>query len=100
MCQEREGERQGKYNKAYTQNIFHRRAYLIDPSVHSLPLEQLPGVGHQPDRVAEHDDDADVDTDSRHQHVLSANVTLDNWTCQFICDMSCQNGDIRFQICL
>ena len=43
-----------------------------------VELTQLPGVGHQPDGVAEHDDDADVDTDSGHQHVLSANVTLDN----------------------
>ena len=51
-------------------------AHLIDPPDHGLPLEQLPGVGHESDGVADHDDDADVDPDPGHQHVLSANVTL------------------------
>ena len=41
-----------------------------------MSLEQLPGVGHESDGVADHDDDADIDPDPRHQHVLSANVTL------------------------
>ena len=78
MCQEREKGEENLIKHIYSKKKLYRRAYLIDPSVHSLPLEQLPGVGHQPDGVAEHDDDADVDTDSGHQHVLSANVTLDN----------------------
>ena len=61
-------------------NLQYKRAHLIDPPVHSLSLEQLPGVGHQSDGVTEHDDDADVDTNSGHQHVLSANVTLNRFT--------------------
>ena len=49
-----------------------------------MPLEQLPGVGHEPDGVTEHDDHADVDRDPGHHHVLSANVTLQMIDCSTI----------------
>ena len=51
-------------------------AHLIDTPDNSLPLDQLPGVGHKPDGVADHNDDANVDPHPGHQHILLANMTL------------------------
>ena len=41
-----------------------------------MPLDELPGVGQEADRVAEDDDDADVDSEPRHLHVLLSDVAL------------------------
>ena len=51
-------------------------AHLIDTPANSLPLDQLPGVGHESDGVADHNDDADVDPHPGHHHIFPANVTL------------------------